>query len=175
MRGKILVVDACIARSAGETVHPVSTNCRLALMAISGNEFRIHMGPELLAEWQRHMGRFARTWLKEMIARRRIVSVSTPCPDDIEPAVRRRVQDANVLAAVLKDLHLICAAIKSDGVVISCDDKVRGYLARAAADVAVIGAVMWENPNERPAETEGWLKRGAPLDHAKRLGNYAAA
>jgi hypothetical protein len=174
MTEKLLVVDACVARSAGMTEHPVSANCRALLITVQDCGHRIRLQPALLDEWQRHMSRFARTWLVRMMARRKVVTGPAPCPGDVEVAIARRIADAATLAEVNKDLHLVGAAIASDKIVISLDDKVRQYLAQPAREVAAVGAIMWDNPCEKPASTAGWLKDGAPLDHSRRLANHPA-
>lgn len=173
MTAKAFVVDACVARSAGDKIHPVSTHCRGLLSTILESGHQIRLAPELRKEWDDHMSRFARTWLKQMMARRLVLSNPAPCPDDIEPAVRRRVTQPQTLIEVLKDLHLVCAAIRSDQIIISCDDKARRHLAGPARDISAIGDIMWDNPCEEPAHTVAWIKSGATLDHSRRLANYS--
>lgn len=170
MTAKVLVVDACVARAAGEkTDHPVSTNCCSVLKTILDCGQHIKLHPELRTEWNEHMSRFSRTWLTRMFARRRVDDGTAPCPNDIEPAVRKRVRDKEILAAVMKDLHLVCGAIASDSIVISCDDKAREHMLVPAKDVAAIGDIMWESPCIKVDNTLAWLEKGAPFDRSRCL------
>ncbi len=57
---RLLVVDASVARSAGETENPVSSCCRNALFAILTICHHVVMTEAIQSEWNRHMSRFMR-------------------------------------------------------------------------------------------------------------------
>ena len=102
--GRRLVIDADVARSAGETEHPVSTSCRGFLETATRFRHRVVMTTEIQEEWREHASHFARRWLVRMYARR-LVDRTALARDN---PLRRRV------AAVLPnagDLHLLEAAI----------------------------------------------------------------
>jgi len=71
-----IVVDASVARSAGETSHPDSVLCREFLLAILKICHRVVLTPEIEREWRRHASRFSLRWLASMRSRRKVVDVS---------------------------------------------------------------------------------------------------
>ena len=77
--GRRLVIDADVARSAGETKHPVSSACRQFLDAVTECRHRVVMTPEIQEEWRRHASRYTYRWLRRMFARR-LVDRCTPWP-----------------------------------------------------------------------------------------------
>ena len=69
----MLVIDASIAMAAGETsMHPTSRNCREFLQAVLTVCHRMVLTEPIQEEWTRHESRFARTWRKSMMARKKI-------------------------------------------------------------------------------------------------------
>jgi hypothetical protein len=62
-----------------------------------------------------------------------------------------------------KDLHLIEAALATDNVVVSLDDK-----ARAELSVPAAAEVMWVHPVDEGGHVIYWLNKGAePVDEWK--------
>jgi hypothetical protein len=67
------VIDASIAHAAGEvSMHPTSRNCREFLQAVLVICHRMVLTPRIQQEWSKHESRFARTWRKSMMARKKI-------------------------------------------------------------------------------------------------------
>ena len=132
---KRLVVNASVARAAGgkEATASVSINCTEFLETFRDECLHhIVMTPELSAEWDAHQSNFASTWLKSMIAKKRFVHIvpsqNKTLSDEIE-ATAISDRDINVL---LKDLHLIQAALATDRCIISLDETIRAHFKRAA-------------------------------------------
>jgi hypothetical protein len=73
-----IVVDASVARSAGETSHPDSTLCREFLLAMLKICHRVVLTPEIEREWRQHASRFSMRWLATMRSRRKAVDVHPP-------------------------------------------------------------------------------------------------
>ena len=128
------------------------------------------MTPELSEEWDENQSKFAATWLRSMIARKRFdyedPPVNQALRDEIEGTATRETE----IEVMRKDFHLLEAARSTDQAIISLDETVRGLFARAVQHVGEIRDIVWVNP-ERTEEEEPieWLKNGAPPDDHRKL------
>jgi len=68
-----------------------------------------------------------------------------------------------------EDLHLIRAALTTDCLVVSCDEKARRVFRNAAREIRELRPIAWINPEAEGAVT--WLKRGAKSQPELRLWN----
>jgi len=179
VRSDAIVVDASIARAAGETEHRTSRACREFLEALRDGPLRLVMGDELLAEWRRHRSLFARRWLVAMYARKRVKRLpeisNEPLRQGLEACAEQRANtetDANAWsAAMLKDCHLIEASIAADKAPVAAhDEKVRVQFRACASAVIVLRDVVWVNPTKMAEQPLEWLAAGAPRDRARMLG-----
>ena len=170
---KWLVVNASVAGAAGGegATAPVSINCT-EFLEIFRDETSHHivMTFELSEEWDKHQSNFAAEWLGNMIATRRFHYIELPqnraLYDEIE-ATAVREEDIN---AMLKDFHLLGAALETDQTIISLDETIRGLFKRASQQVGEIRNIIWVNPDRR-AEKDPivWLQNGAPTEPNRRL------
>jgi hypothetical protein len=130
-----LVVDASVASAAGQTMHPTSFRSREFLGEVLKISHRIVMTVSLAAEWDRHQSLYAARWRAEMRTRNKVVDIA----DVQNEEVRRQVVGSR---AIQKDLHLIEAALATDKVVISLDDRAQADLCvEATKDVTWVNAV----------------------------------
>jgi hypothetical protein len=165
-------VDASVAAAAGETLAPTSKRCRDFLLTLrQETDCRVVMPPSLKDEWDAHRSLFARTWLANMTQRGRVIS------DAVEPSekMRRKIESAAAtkkreVDALLKDFHLIEAAIANDRTVVSLDEVVRRLFKAAAQGVETIRKVIWVNPTRPAEDAVGWLRGGARAEAARMLG-----
>lgn len=172
-KNRRLVVDASVAAAAGETMAPTSKRCRDFLMTLrQETDCRVVMPPPLKDEWDAHRSGFARTWLVNMAQRGRVIS------DPVEPSekMRRKIESAAAtkkkeVDALLKDFHLIEAAIANDRTVVSLDEIVRKLFRAAARSVEAIRKVVWVNPVEPAEDAVVWLKGGAKAEAVRMLGH----
>lgn len=127
--------------------------------------------PEILAEWKDHQSSFARTWLVSMFARRKVHQLDTL----VDETIRNKVADAAGTEpgreAVLKDCHLIEAAIATDRTVASLDDKARKLFSSAASCVGEIRRIIWVNPDRVDENCIAWLRDGAKDEKERWLGS----
>ena len=72
---------------------------------------------------------------------------------------------------MMKDAHLIEAAMESDGTVISRDEEARLAFDEAAAAVGELRGIVWVNPTKGAEEAIKWLARGAKPVKSRRLGS----
>lgn len=170
--GYAIVVDASVARAAGESGKPEPEACRLALLAIKNNNHRLAMSQQIRDEWMRaRSGRlvpyaslFALQWLTDMQRAGRVQMVKLARSSQL----RRRCLNAlahnphtqNLVSAIAKDFHLIETALKTDQRVLSLDQKIVGHLAHLKNTTGAICAVMWVHPVIHRASN--WLDHGAP-------------
>lgn len=172
-RGKRLVVDASVARSAGwETApDPHSRLCREALEAILSFGHQVVLSPECLAEWKRHRSGYSRRWLVRMVSRRKAVFTESVRNEDL----RRRLGQVELREgdrrAAEKDFHLVEAAIPQDRIVLSRDEAMRQILRRVAVQIREIQDLLWGNPVIGEEKVVTWLEGGARAEPARKLGS----
>ena len=170
---KRLVVNASIARAAGgvEATASVSVNCTEFLETFRDEcSHRVVMTPELSEEWDENQSKFAATWLRSMIARKRFDYVDPPVNQALRDEIEGTATSENEIEDMQKDFHLLEAARATDQAIISLDETVRGLFARATQRVGEIRDIVWVNP-ERMEEEEPieWLKNGAPTEDHRKL------
>lgn len=180
MKAKIsrtLVIDASVARASGSEIatYPTSVHCRDFLQTVLSVCHRVVMTPDIRDEWNKHNSRFAREWLRRMIAKKKLV----PLVADIETSrilwgrVEKLTNNDKQRAEMLKDLCLLEAAIATDKTVISLDDKTaRKFFAKAAAEGVLLEDIVWVNPDKLEEKPIAWLEKGASPDKAKLLRNW---
>ena len=154
------MIDASVASAAGLTMKPASRRCREFLQAVLRISHRAVMTPLLRAEWNNHQSLFAARWLAEMTSKAKVESIA----DVRDEQLRAEVPGT---ASAQKDLHLIEAALATDKIVVSIDDK-----ARAELSVPAAAEVMWIHPVDEGGHVIYWLNKGAePVDEWK-LGQH---
>jgi hypothetical protein len=155
---KRLVIDASVASAAGLAMKPDSRRCREFLQAALQISHRATMTPLLRAEWNRHQSLFAARWLTEMTSKAKVEAIADVRNEEL-PA------ETPDTASAQKDLHLIEAALATDKIVISLDDRARMELAVHAA-----AEVMWVHQVDEGGHVIYWLRNG-PLQ--LRNGRWA--
>jgi hypothetical protein len=165
-----LVIDASIARAAGETEHPVSSACRSFLQEVLNICHRVVLTPEISAEWKKHRSKFAYGWLASMWARKKVVR-----PAIVENAeLRRTIQSLELTdrarEAILKDIHLVEAAFATDHAIASLDETARRHLRLIAEHVESLKSLVWVNPAKDDEHTTDWLRQGANAEEVRQLG-----
>lgn len=170
--GKRLVIDASIARASGEGEHPTAKNCRDFLLTVRKQGHFAVMTPEIEDEWNTHQSKFTYRWRRSMYASRKCCKLPT-CDDAI---LRDKIAKCEALEgaieAMLKDAHLLEAALATDNIVFALDDVARGHFRKAAARVGQIRLIAWMNP-DKDSDCQTWLTGELDSDEIYKLG-YAA-
>ena len=170
---KRLVIDANVARSAGrkDTESIASLHCREFLETML-NETRhlIVITDAIEAEWQKHQSNFASHWLASMYKRGRVCIIEIPTHGRLRFKVLRTTLSEHERSAMLKDIHLLEAALHADRIVISQDEKVRGYFQNAALTIKAVTLVVWVNPCQTIETPAIWLLSGAECEKGRCLG-----
>lgn len=105
-----------------------------------------------------------------MFARKKVCWIDAPIDEDLRKKVEQAANDEQKRTAMLKDIHLIEAALQANQIVISMDETVRHYFRKTALTIGTIRQIVWVNPckdEETPLE---WLRVGAILEKERKLG-----
>jgi hypothetical protein len=153
-----LVIDASVGAAAGRTDFPTSRRSRAFLAEVLKISHQVVMTRELAREWDDHETRFSARWRVDMRSRRKVIDLENVENEE----VRRQVRSS---PAVLKDLHLVEAALATDHIVVSLDE-------RAHRDLAVEATkdVVWVNAAQKGGHAIYWLRNGAPDKEEWKLG-----
>jgi hypothetical protein len=71
---------------------------------------------------------------------------------------------------MLKDCHLLEAALATDNTIIALDEKARKPLKTTAQVLEKIQSIVWVNPDKPEEEAIAWLEAGAEPDKHRQLG-----
>lgn len=152
-----IVVDADIARSAGETQHPVSSACRKALILIREHNHSLIACPLLRSEWKKHASAFAKKWLTSMIARKQVDFVDPP--PVFSNALSALDFDHRLKTIALKDAHLVDAARAQGSFITSRDDNARSSIRCIQQLRELYQGIIWINPVTELEVLEDWLTK----------------
>lgn len=141
-KSRLLVIDACVARSAGETEHPVSKACRECLLEVLRICHRVAVTEPILNEWNKHMSRFSRKWRCSMAARKKPLKSISPKSVDIVMSGLSSKQ----IEAVEKDRCLIEAAMAADHVIVTRDNALRDILSKSLYNEKFLNKIKWIDP-----------------------------
>jgi len=167
-----LVIDASVARASGgkEATHPTAAAARVFLLAVLTICHKAVMTPAIRDEWDKHQSNFARRWRRSMVARKKINPVS---PEESKN-LRQQIGLINIphasKTAMLKDCHLIEAAIATERQIISLDATARELFSMASHNFKEIKDVSWVNPVHDSGKIMAWLNDGAPVQLKWQLG-----
>jgi hypothetical protein len=166
-----LVIDADVLRSAGEenAQHPRSMICRDFLIAVRSICHHAALSTDLEREWEKHSSRFSRKWYASMESRKKIQHL----PDDSQHDFTEMLQDEGLTLkqrrAVMKDLHLVEAAMFTDSIVVSLDKEAVELMQQVLCCDAPFRKLCWINPESDPVQVHEWLQNGAKAEKRWRL------
>ena len=168
-----LVVDASIARAAGpeDAVHPTAKHCRDFLLAILGVGHRVVFSSPIAVEWKKHQSGFARQWRLSMFARKKIERIGGVENPDLRNQIEQAASNEKSRKVMLKDIHLIEAALDGALRIAALDDTVRAHFRSVSGAVSCLRCVCWINPDKPAEDPIGWLHAGAPADDFRTLGH----
>ncbi len=170
---KRLVVNASVARAAGgvDATDSVSINCTEFLETFRDeSSHHVVMTFELSEEWDENQSNFAAEWLGNMIATRRFHYIELTQNRALYDEIEATAVEEKDINAMLKDFHLLGAALATDQIIVSLDETIRGLFKRASQQVGEIRYIIWVNP-DRTAEEQPiiWLQNGALPEAHRQL------
>jgi len=145
-------------------------HCREFLRAVRKAGHLIVMSEPISAEWDVHQSLFAlaiRLWMSQ---HRRVYYVGDPTDDALRQEITRAATGDGERQIMLKDAHLIEAAIVADRTVSSLDERVRGHFRRAAMSVEQLRTIVWVNPHTEADVSLTWINGGARPDKHRQFG-----
>jgi len=154
---RLLVVDSSVVHAAGASEHPVSSATRQFLSWVLDICHRVVVTAEIREEWRRHQSKISRRWLLAKYARKKVVELRVPIDAEFRARMSGRDCSPQQRAAVLKDVHLIEAALQSDRIVVSLAER-----ARVLFQVHELNTIIWVNPVLANSQIQSWLEQGAP-------------
>ena len=172
MPGKDIVVDTCVASSAGNKLEaPHSRSSREVLYAIRDHAgHKLVFNTALAKEWRNHAGRLAVSLLTSMVHRRRVKYV----PDDAFTGVMRNCAqffvNEQTRAAFEKDAHVVAAALASDRIIVSNEVRLKDQIVHLSDRRDEIKGIIWANPWQEGDSCAVWVRAGAQADSGRTLG-----
>lgn len=172
------MIDADVARASGGSTatHPAATATRDFLQAVLTICHKVVMTTAIQEEWNEHQSGFARKWRRSMINKRKLVAINPDQREDIRLGIEEEGIAENKKQAMIKDCHLIEAALATNLSIISLDDTARNLFAVTTNSIADLRVVLWVNPVHDHGKVIEWLKDGAPCEGRRwqkwRLGNH---
>lgn len=161
---KELVLDACIARSAGDYAEaPKSKYCREFIDEFVKSRHKLIMTEELLEEWKKHESKFSRKMRVMLITKQRILFKK--CKNDVLRQSVNNIPDRSRISAIMKDIHLVEAANTGDNIIVSLDEKIHRHFIylKDYSPTGVLENLNWVNPTVNPDNVIDWFRNGAQL------------
>lgn len=169
MRSRRLVIDASVAATTGEP-NERGDACRTFLDTTLAHKHRLVMTEAIYLEWKQHQGKWSRGWLAKMTSSKLVVTLLVEEEAALRKALNEALTSNTDREAVAKDTHLIEAAMATDRIIASCDEKARKPLHIAAAQVKSLRSLIWVNLANEGEDCSGWLRQGAPARAERKLG-----
>jgi len=164
---KRLVIDSTIMQAAGSTE---TTRSRALLEAVRASSHSLVASEALYREWSEHLTPFSMTWLVEMIKRRRVDSIGEVHEEALRAQLARCYPDEqHRVKPMLKDVHLLEAALGRGMRVLALDEKVRAHFRGVVDAVPQIGRVLWANPDIEREGVIPWVEAGVPREAVRQL------
>ncbi len=166
---KQLVIDASIMRAAGDSEDAVSASCRNFLEKVRTTCHRAVMTEAIRAEWRKHQSVFSAVWLGRMNRVAKVVRLTVAEDSDLRDALYEGEPLESRRKAMLKDCHLIEAAIAADRIVSSLDDNARRLFGGHVPRIKHLERICWVNPSREEEGCIAWLAGGAKPDKHRCL------
>jgi len=141
---RLLVVDASVAQSAGETEHPVSRSCRQALVSMRDICHRVVMTEAIQEQWHDHATYFASKWLAGMYARKKVYRCEGVQLKRLDEACKRL--SAGEQESLQEDLCLIEGACAGDGIILTEDEEIVRIWQKCQDRFGLSKPIRWINP-----------------------------
>lgn len=112
------------------------------------------------------------SWRTKMVSRRQIVFLKAQDVEDHElrEELTEHANQDSPSEAMLKDVHLLEAALATHKIVAADDRKVRRYFHNMCEFISKIRDVIWVNPTIEDEDCIKWLHSSAPAEVHRRLG-----
>lgn len=169
LRARQLIVDADIMRSASGNENDLAIRCRDVLDAIQRAGHEVIRTPAIEEEWDKHASGFALRWIVEMQSRRRLLDVDEAATG-LAGALAGLGGPAAEQKIMLKDCHLLEAALASEQRIISKDEAAYFHFYHASGIISQLRTIMWASPMREADVCADWLAAGAKPETKRKIG-----
>jgi len=170
IRPRLLVIDSDVVATATGNENPRSIICLLTLNTVLQSGHQVLLTPAIATEWNNRFPKFAALWLKQLKSRRQLVERIDEPDCGIAGALQKLGVTAEILVIMLKDRHLLEAALIADQTVFSMDETAYYHFYDAARSISLIRPIMWANPERATDACVDWLTTGARPAKNRRIG-----
>jgi hypothetical protein len=105
-----------------------------------------------------------------MFARKQVHRIGTVENNALRTKVSQAAETELGREEMLKDIHLIEAALATDRSVISLNERDRSRFKKVSDNVGEIKSIVWVNPDIEKDKCIDWLKNGASSEPKCQLG-----
>ena len=172
---KCLVIDADVARAASEkeSINPRPGACRELLEVVRDTKHKVVRTQAIRAEWDKHQSIFTRRWLASMVARKQVCWINASADNQLRGDIEKHALSEKKRDAMLKDTHLVEAAMQADKIILSMDETVRHCFGEITHKIRLSAPITWVNPCISEETPIAWLQHGAPLEKERFLGYHS--
>lgn len=169
-RVKLFVVDSDIIASATEKDDERAIICRGLLRKLLATLHEVLLTPSIKKEWEARYPGYAQAWAVQM-SRRGLLKEE---PEDPASGLAAEIEalevSADVAAIMLKDCHLLEAALIGGKAIFSQDDSAYTHFYDASVYIERLQSIMWANPERAEDACEAWLQPGARREPGRCIG-----
>ncbi|MBE3143699.1 MAG: hypothetical protein IMZ61_07235 [Planctomycetes bacterium] len=141
-----LVVDASVMCASGRTAHPVSKASREALEAILQICHHAVMTADIRREWEGRKSLFSEIWRAAMESKGKIHDLNGVDAAELSAAMMASSMDPSEFKLVEKDAHIINAALSSDKILVTLDDRLKRTMEKYGSLASIAARIKWVNP-----------------------------
>ena len=170
-KSRRLVIDADVLKASGDinAIKPRAARCRDFLTAVRSLGHQVVASNEIIREWKNHPSRFASKWRVQMHGRKGIVFPLIHENPSLRARISKHAPEESITLIILKDVHLIDAALATDNRIVSMDKRAFNHLRKLASHLPEIHQLALVNPEVPDPDPVQWLKDGAPLSEQYKL------
>ena len=168
-RTRQFIVDADIMRAVSQNGKELATQCLDVLDTILQAGHEVIRTPAIEAEWDKHASDYALRWIVRMQSRRRLIDTAS-IATGLAGALANLPVPAAEQKIMLKDCHLLEAALASDQRIISKDEAAYYHFYHASVTISQLRTIMWASPVREADACAEWLAAGAKPQTRRKIG-----
>ncbi len=169
---KTMVIDASIANAASEKLQQISKNCSNFLIVFRKNKYKMALSKKISKEWRDHQTEFSLKWQTTMRQKGLVLPIDNDEDFALQDAIVEYAESIDIRKIMIKDLHLIVVAMKTDKTIFALDDKARFHFMKISNFIQSFKNIIWVNPNKQDEDVIKWLNNGAKIENERMLENY---
>ncbi|GAA4363196.1 hypothetical protein GCM10023185_31720 [Hymenobacter saemangeumensis] len=168
-RQQQLIIDADIMHAASGRENDLAIRCREVLEAVRQAGHELVRTPSMKAEWDKHASRFSLSWLQGMKSRGYLRDLDESATG-IAGALDNLPLPPAERTIMLKDCHLLEAALATGLRVVSKDEAAYFHFYQASLTVSLLRKIMWASPMRLADECAEWIATGAKPQTKRKIG-----